>query len=255
MSKLKIGDVVIDDKSPCFVVAEIGHNHQGNLETCKRMFEAAKECGVNAVKLQKRDNKSLYLEAFYNSPYNSENAYGSTYGAHREALEFGWESYLELKSYAESLDLIFFATAFDIPSADFLERLGVPCYKIASGDLKTIPFLKYIASFGKPMIISTGGSILEDIRRAYEEIFPLNHQLAILHCTAMYPIIDEHESKVNLRVIETLRREFPNIVIGFSDHSNGILFSAAGYVCGARIIERHFTLNRIMRGTDHAFSL
>lgn len=255
MPKLKIGDVVIDDNSPCFVVAEIGHNHQGNLKICKRMFEAAKECGVNAVKLQKRDNKSLYSEAFYNSPYNSENAYGPTYGTHREALEFGWESYLELKEYAKSLNLIFFATAFDIPSANFLERLGVPCYKIASGDLKTIPLLKYIAKFDKPIIISTGGSTLEDIRRAYEEIFPLNHQLAILHCTAMYPITDEHENKVNLRMIETLRREFPNIVIGFSDHSNGVLFSAAGYVYGARIIERHFTLNRIMRGTDHAFSL
>src|SRR3989338_115423 len=255
MPELKIGDTVIDDNSPCFVIAEIGHNHQGNLEVCKKMFKAAKECGANAVKLQKRDNKSLYTEAFYNSPYHSENAFGLTYGAHREALEFGWGEYVELKAYAEELGLILFATAFDFTSADFLESLGVFCYKIASGDLSNTPLLKHVAKFGKPLIVSTGGSCMTDIYRAYEAIMPINKQLAFLHCTAMYPITDEHEDKVNLKMVETLKHTFPSLVIGFSDHSNGVLFSTVAYVCGARIIERHFTLKRTMRGTDHAFSL
>ena len=236
MAELKIGDRALGDSCPCFVIAEIGHNHQGNVETCKKMFKVAKECGVDAVKLQKRDNKSLYTEAFYNSPYNSENAYGPTYGAHREALEFGWDQYIELKEYAQSLGLVFFATPFDLSSADFLECLGVPCYKIASGDLRNTPLLRYVAQFGKPMIVSTGGSTMEDIVRAYEEVMPLNQQLALLHCTAMYPIADEHEDKVNLKMIETLRRKFPESVIGFSDHSNGVLFSASAYILGARII-------------------
>jgi len=255
MAELKIGDRILGDSYPCFVIAEIGHNHQGSVETCKKMFKAAKECGVDAVKLQKRDSKNLYTESFYNSPYNSENAYGSTYGAHREALEFGWNQYVELKEYAQHLGLVFFATPFDFSSADFLERLGVPCYKIASGDLRNISLLRHVAKFGKPMIISTGGSTMEDIERAYEEIVSTNQQLAFLHCTAMYPITDEHEDKVNLKMVETLRRCFPGIVVGFSDHSNGVLFSAAAYVYGAGIIERHFTLKRTMRGTDHAFSL
>lgn len=255
MARLKIGQIVLDDDSPCFLVAEIGHNHQGNLKTCKKMFKAAKDCGVDAVKLQKRDNRTLYTKSFYEAPYNSENAYGPTYGAHREALEFGRDEYVELKEYAKHLGLVFFATAFDFKSADFLERLGMQCYKTASADLRNTPLLKHIASFGKPMIISTGGSITEDIRRAHDEILAINNQFALLHCTAMYPITDEHEDKVNLKMIETLKKEFPGQVIGFSDHSNGILFSAAAYVYGARILERHFTLNRILKGTDHSFSL
>ena len=255
MAGLKIGDKVLGDSCPCFVIAEIGHNHQGNVETCKKMFKAAKDCGADAVKLQKRDNRSLYTEAFYNSPYNSENAYGPTYGAHREALEFGWDQNVELKEYARYLGLVFFATPFDFSSADFLERLEVPCHKTASGDLRNIPLLRHVAQFGKPMIVSTGGSTTEDIVRAYEEIMPINQQLALLHCTAMYPITDEHEDKVNLKMIETLRRYFPGVVVGFSDHSNGVLFSTAAYIYGAGIIERHFTLKRTMRGTDHAFSL
>ena len=255
MSELKILEKTINDSSPCFVVAEIGHNHQGNLAVCKKMFEEAKECGVDAVKLQKRDNRSLYTEDFYNSPYNSENAFGPTYGTHREALEFGWDQYVELKDYAKKLGLIFFATAFDLSSADFLKRLGMPCYKIASGDIRNVPLLKHVARFDKPMIISTGGCTVADIKRAYETVSPLNQQFAFLHCTAMYPITDEHEDKVNMKMIETLRNLFPELVIGFSDHSNGVLFSTAAYVLGARIIEKHFTLKRTMKGTDQPFSL
>src|SRR5215813_3112472 len=156
------------DAPDCFVIAEIGHNHQGDVETCKQLFQAAKYAGVSAVKLQKRDNRSLYTKAFYDSVYNSENAYAPTYGAHREALEFGESQYRELKQYAESLDLVFFATAFDFKSVDFLEKIGVPCYKVASGDLTTTPLLKYIAQTKKPMIVSSGASTLDDVRRCYD---------------------------------------------------------------------------------------
>lgn len=249
---LVIGNHLINDDSQCYVIAEIGHNHQGSLEICKELFLAAKNAGVNAVKLQKRDNKTLFTKEAYDRPYDNPNSYGATYGDHREFLEFSWHEYIELQKYAKELGLDFFSTAFDIPSADFLEKLDMPAYKFASGDIKTIPLLKYVAKFGKPMILSTGGASLDDIRRAYEAVMPINNQICIMQCTGGYPP-EWHE--LNLMVIDTLRREFPDIVIGFSSHDSGIAMAVAGYMLGARIIEKHFTLNRAMKGTDHAFSL
>jgi sialic acid synthase len=240
------------DRTDCFVIAEVGHNHGGDVEVCKQIFQAAKYAGVSAVKLQKRDNKSLYTKSFYESPYNSENAFGSTYGTHREALEFGESQYRELKQYAEGLDLVFFATAFDFASVEFLEKIGVPCYKVASGDMTNIPLLKCIAQTGKPMIVSSGASTLDDVKRCYDAVLPINPHLAILHCTAEYP--SQHKD-MNLNVIPSYLRHFPDALIGISDHDNGIAMSLVAYVLGARIIEKHFTLNRSWRGTDHAFSL
>lgn len=250
--ELQIGAHRISDSSECFVIAEIGHNHQGNVETCKEMFRAAKDSGAQAVKLQKRDNRSLYTRAFYDTPYNSENAYGSTYGSHREALEFGMSEYKELKQYAESLGLVFFSTAFDFKSADFLAELDVPCYKLASGDITNTPLLKHVAKIGKPMIISTGASTLDDVKRAYDAIMPINSQLSILQCTATYPT---DFADLDLNVLTTFRTAFPDIVIGWSSHDNGIAMAVVAYMLGARIVEKHFTLNRAMKGTDHAFSL
>ena len=252
-AQIRIGShTVARDSSDCFVIAEVGHNHGGDVEVCRQLFQAAKNAGVSAVKLQKRDNRALYTRQFYDSAYNSENAFGPTYGTHREALEFGEAEYRDLKQFAESLGLVFFATAFDFPSVEFLERLDVPCYKVASGDVTHIPLLKVIAQTGKPLILSTGASTLDEVKRAYDAIMPLNQQLAILHCTAEYP--SDHND-LNLSVIGTYLQEFPGAVIGISDHDNGIAMALAAYVLGARVIEKHFTLNHAWKGTDHAFSL
>jgi sialic acid synthase len=252
MRSLQIESFVIDDHSDCYVIAEIGHNHQGSLEKAKQLFKAAAECGVNAVKLQKRHNKTLFTKAAYYKPYDNENSFGLTYGEHREALEFGREEYVELQAYAKELGVTLFATAFDRISADFLIELDMPIFKIASGDLKNTPLLKYIAQFGKPMIISTGGATMEDVQRAYDTIMPINQQLAILQCTSSYPA--EHHD-LNLSVIETFRQQFPENVIGLSDHENGIAMATAAYVLGARIVEQHFTINHTWKGTDQVFSL
>jgi sialic acid synthase len=249
---LTIGRRTITDDGDCYVVAEIGHNHQGSLEKAKALFHAAKECGADAVKLQKRDNRALYTRAMYEKPYDNENSFGPTYGAHREALEFGWDEYVELQRYAGELGLDFAATTFDFASADFLERLGVSSYKIASGDLKNTPLLEYVAAFGRPVVVSTGGATLDDIRRAHDAIMPINPKLCMLQCTAAYPVEPE---ELNLRVIATLRDEFPDVCVGLSDHFNGISMAVAAYVLGARMIEKHFTLNHTWKGTDHAFSL
>jgi N-acetylneuraminate synthase/sialic acid synthase len=252
MRRLVIDNTVIDDSTDCYVIAEVGHNHGGDIETCKAMFRAAKEAGANAVKLQKRDNRTLYTREMYEKPYENENSYGATYGEHREALEFNKAQYSELQRYSKDLGISFFSTAFDIRSADFLAELDTPAYKIASGDVKTIPLLKHVARLGKPVILSTGGAEMDDVRRAAEAILGINTQLCILQCTAGYPArFDE----LDLRVIETFRNEFPDTVIGLSSHDNGIAMAVAAYVLGARVVEKHFTLNRAMKGTDHAFSL
>jgi N-acetylneuraminate synthase/sialic acid synthase len=234
------------------VIAEIGHNHQGSLEKAMELFAAAKECGVQAVKLQKRDNRNLFTREMFDKPYENENSFGPTYGQHREALEFGRREYEQLVKHAAQLGLTFFATAFDFGSADFLAELDMPAYKIASGDINNTPLLKHVAAYQRPMIISTGGASLADVRRAYEAVRPINAQIALLQCTASYPAEPEH---MNLRVIETYRKEFPEAVVGLSDHQNGIAMSMMAYVLGARIIEKHFTLNHAAKGTDHAFSL
>jgi sialic acid synthase len=249
---LTIDDTTITDDSDCYLIAEIGHNHQGSLEKCRELFRAAKECGADAVKLQKRDNRSLYTRAMYEKPYDNENSFGPTYGAHREALEFGREEYVELQRYAAELGITFFATAFDVPSADFLAALDMPAYKLASGDLKNLPLLRHVARIGRPVIVSTGGATLEDVHRAVDAIGELNPRIGILQCTATYPTEPE---QMNLRVIASLREQFPTACVGLSDHYNGIAMAVAAYVLGARIIEKHFTLNHTWRGTDHALSL
>lgn len=249
---LKIKNAQISQDSDCFVIAEIGHNHQGSVEIAKQMFKAAKEAGIDAVKLQKRHNRQLYTEKFYNTVYNSENAFGKTYGLHREALEFDKREYKELYEYAKHLGLVFFATPFDHKSVDFLENLDSPLYKIASGDLTNIPLLQYVSETGKPILLSTGGGTLTDVKRAVEAIHKKNRNLAILQCTASYP---SDFSELDLGVISLYHKEFPDNIIGFSAHDNGIAMSVAAFVLGARIIEKHFTLNRVMKGTDHAFSI
>lgn len=157
-----------------------------------------------------------------------------------------------MKRYAKELGVTFFATAFDFPSADFLAKIEAPAFKIASGDVKNIPLMKYVARFGKPMIVSTGAAAMEDVQRVYDSIMPINPRLCLLQCTAGYPPV-YHE--LDLQVIATYRRQFPDIVIGLSSHDSGIAMAVAAYVLGVRVIEKHFTLNRAMKGTDHAFSL
>ena len=250
--ELQVGSLLINDQSDCFVIAEIGHNHQGSLNQAKELFRLAKECGADAVKLQKRDNKTLFTREMFDKPYDNENSFGATYGRHREALEFGWDEYRALQEYAGELGLLFFSTAFDVPSADFLARLELPAYKIASGDLKNLPLLKYVAALGKPMFVSTGAAAMDDVRRAYEAIMPINPQLCLLQCTASYPAVWQ---ELDLSVIATYREQFPEVVAGLSAHDNGIAMAVAAYVLGARVVEKHFTLNRALKGTDHAFSL
>jgi N-acetylneuraminate synthase/sialic acid synthase len=241
-----------DDSRSFHVVAEIGHNHQGDVEKCMRLISAAKEAGANSVKLQKRDNRSLYTQDFYNSPYTGPHTFGATYGEHREFLEFDRFQYQDLKDFATDLDITFWATAFDIPSVDFLMNLGVPAIKIASGDLRSHFLLEYASKQGVPIIFSTGGGNQSQVDSAYEIVASNAPDVGILQCTAAYPAAYE---TLNLNVIPSFRERFGKAVIGYSGHENGIAIAVAAYVLGAQIIEKHFTLDRTWKGTDHAFSL
>jgi sialic acid synthase len=252
MRELWIGGRRIADDEPPFVVAEIGNNHGASTDLAVRMIHVAAECGVDAVKLQKRDNKTLFTRALYDSPYNSEHAFGATYGQHREALEFGRGAYVRLRYAAVTQGLLFFATAFDVASADFLADLGVPAIKIASGDLSNTVLLQHCAGLGVPLIVSTGGHDLADVDRAVHLLQARRAEFCLLQCTAVYPT--RHE-QMHLRVVEAFRDRYPSVVIGLSDHQDGYSMAAVAWTLGARVFEKHFTLSRAAKGSDNAFSL
>lgn len=261
MREITIAGHRIADDTDAWTIAELGHNHGGSLNTCKQMISAAAEAGADAVKLQKRDNRTLYTQEAYDRPYDSENSFGRTYGEHREALEFDLAQYRKLRVEAIACDVAFMATAFDQRSADLLatldpfpihSSLGLAAFKIASNDVINLPLLKHVAMFGKPMIVSTGAASQQDVDRAINTIWPINQRLAILQCTAIYPVRVEH---LNLNVITTYRERYPELVIGLSSHYSGISDAIAAYVLGARIFEKHFSLDRTSKGTDHPFSL
>jgi N-acetylneuraminate synthase/sialic acid synthase len=243
----------IADDEPCYVIAEVGHNHGGKFETARTMIQTAAACGASAVKLQKRDNDALYSRALLDSPYENEHSFGRTYGEHRRALEFTERDYLACRAVAKTASIDFFATAFDERSADFLMTIGVPAIKIASGGLTDIPLLKHVALLGVPLILSTGGGSWEDVDDALDILLRYTSSVALLHCTAAYPVMKAEE--LNLLAIVEMRTRYPNVVIGWSSHDTGISMSLVAYAYGARIIEQHFTLNRASKGTDHAFSL
>ena len=243
----------IADDEPCYVIGEIGHNHGGRVDQACALIAECAEAGVSAVKFQKRDNAAIYTRALLQQPYDHEHSYGTTYGTHREALEFGRKAYQECYAVAREFGIAAFATAFDERSADFLLKLGTPALKIASGDLTNTPLLDYVARAGVPLILSTGGGTCEDIDRAVAVITKWTRDLAVLHCTAAYPVREWDE--LNLRVIPALRARYPELVIGWSGHDSGIAMSVIAYTLGARIIEKHVTRNRALKGTDHAFSL
>ena len=250
--EIRFGKSVVSEKGPCYVIAEIGHNHQGELAKALEMIRVAARSGANAVKFQKRHNRNLYTAEMYDKPYENENSYGRTYGEHREKLEFGWEEYVELKRCAEESGVEFMCAPFDRDSVDFLEKLGITSFKFASGDLTNLPLIEYAARLGKPLFLSTGAATLDEIRKTYQTVLKHGVPMCIFHCVCEYPA---EYGNLNLRLIETFKKEFPEAIIGYSSHDNGILAPVIAYAMGAVVLEKHFTLNRAWKGTDHKFSL
>lgn len=252
MSEVKLGRIPVGKNYPCFFIAEAGINHNGSLEKAKSLIDIAHESGAQCVKFQKRDIDSLFTEAARNRVYNSANAFGVTYGQHKEFLEFTEEQFVELKAYADKVGIMFTASPWDHKSVDVLERVGVPFYKVASADLTNWPLLEYILNKGKPVILSTGMASMSTVWDIVEKAKKINPNLVILQCTSTYP---PPPQDINLDVIRTYQNEFPDVVVGYSGHEKGLAISLAAVVIGASVIERHLTEDRTQKGGDHAASL
>ena len=248
----RIGKRQLGKGERCFVVAEIGTNHNGDVEIALEMIERAEECGVDAVKFQKRDIESILTVEGFNKPYYGDNSFGQTYGEHRMALELSDNEYRDLKTYANSLGLEFFASVWDEKSADFMESIGVPCFKIASADVTNIPLIRHVAKKRKPIIISTGMSEWREIQEAVKAVEASgNQELILLQCVSTYPARPE---QLNLSAMKTFDKTF-RCLVGYSGHANNIWDGPVAVVMGACMIEKHFTLDRAMKGPDHAASL
>jgi len=235
-----------------FIIAEVGQNHQGSLEIAKKYIRKFSDTGADAIKFQTRNNKHLFSECAYNKEYNSENAFADIYGHHRENLELDPNSLHELKDYCHKYGVKFMSTPFDEPSLDLLCNVGVDLIKVASFDIGNLPFLNKIASKGIPTVVSIGGGKISQIRDSVKILRDSLDEVAVLHCVSEYPC---EVNRLGLSNLEDLAEEFPDCVIGLSDHFNGVITGPIGYMKGARVFEKHVTLNRSWKGTDHSFSL
>lgn len=236
---------------PVFIIAEIGQNHNGNMQTAKQLIDMAVRCGADAVKFQKRDITSELTEEEFLKPYENPNSFGKTYGEHRIFLELNEEQHAALKQYATQKGITYLCTACDITSIEMMERLNVLFYKVASRDLTNIPLLERLAKTKKPVIISTGMAGEKEIKDALRVLGENRTDIIILHCISQYPAEIDN---VNLNAIKTIQDAFGKIT-GYSDHTTGIIAPVAAAALGAAVIEKHITLSRAMKGTDQAASL
>lgn len=235
-----------------YVIAEVGQNHQGELDKAIEFIRIFAYEGADAVKFQTRNNKYLFAEEAYNKQYDSDNAFEKTYGAHREKLELDIEWLPLIKEECKKHGVDFMSTPFDEPSLNLLEDIGVDIIKVASFDLGNLPFLNKIAKTKKPIVMSIGGGLIDQIRSSVGEILKIHDDLALLHCVSEYPC---EFDRLGLENIKDLKDEFPLCTIGSSDHFNGTLSGPVAYMQGARVFEKHVTLNRAWKGTDHSFAL
>ncbi|KAM9102091.1 sialic acid synthase [Sarcophilus harrisii] len=237
---------------PCFIIAEIGQNHQGDMDVAKRMIRMAKECGADCAKFQKSELEHKFNRRALERPYTSKHSWGKTYGEHKRFLEFSHEQYRELQKYAEEVGIFFTASGMDEMAVEFLDELNVPFFKVGSGDTNNFPYLEKAAKKGRPMVISSGMQSMDTMKQVYNIVKPINPNFCILQCTSAYPLLPED---VNLRVITEYQKAFPDIPIGYSGHETGIMVSVAAVALGAKVLERHVTLDKTWKGSDHQASL
>ncbi len=249
---LKIQDKVISEKSPTFIIAEAGVNHGGDMHIAKKLIEIASNAGADAVKFQTFKSENLILKDVVKAPYQQKttNTEESQYDMLKK-LEVSREQNLDLKRYCEEKNIIFLTTPFDESSLDEIDELDLPAYKVASTDTTNLPFLKKIAQKGKPIFLSTGMTYLAEVQMALETINEYNQDVVLLQCTANYPIAD---SEANLSVINTFKYHF-NVLVGYSDHTEGLGAAAFAIPMGAKVVEKHFTIDKSLEGPDHRASL
>src|SRR5512144_3143074 len=247
--EIKLGNRVVGDGHPAYIIAEVGINHNGDIEIAKKIIDAAVHAGANAVKFQKRTPEvSTPLDQ---QTQMRETPWGYiTYLDYRHKVEFSEEQYCEIEKHCKQKGIPWLVSVWDEPSVDFMEKFETPAYKIPSASLTDAGLIRKARATGKPVILSTGMSTMEQIRKGVKAAG--EKDLVLMHCTSTYPCEPE---ELNLKMVETLRREFPNTPIGYSGHEVGLVPSAIAVALGACMVERHLTLDRAMWGSDQAASV
>lgn len=245
--KIQIGNKLVGDNQPCFIIAEIGINHNGSMELCKKLIDVAVESGCDAVKFQKRTVDVVYTQE--ELARVRPNPFGNTNGDLKRGLEFGFEEFAELNDYCREKKIMWMASCWDEASVDFIDQFNPPAYKIASACLTDKELLLHTKSKGKPVILSTGMSTVEEIDSAMAILGSDN--TILMQCTATYP---SSNTDLNLLVIPQFKERY-NTVVGYSGHERGISASFLSAVIGAAVVERHITIDRTLWGSDHAASL
>lgn len=252
MKSIKISNKLIGGQEPCFIIAEAGINHNGDISIAKKMIDLAINCGVDAVKFQTFTAKEFVSNESEMFEYKSQGKKVKESELKMfERNEFSQEEWKEIANYCKKRKIIFFSTPQNISNLELLLKIGVPAIKVGSDDLVNLPLLEEYSKKGLPMIISTGMAYLSEVDEAVRTVRKNNKDLAVLHCVSSYPAEFE---ELNFKKIETLKKAFPECVIGYSDHSSGVTANIIATALGAKIIEKHFTLDKNMPGPDHWFS-
>ena len=249
MPFIKIGERLVGDGQPTYIIAEIGVNHNGLLDLALKLIDVAVDCGADAVKFQKRSLDRLYGKKYLENANAGEKTLRYLLPILQQ-VELSHEAYYDIVEYCRQCGITFLCSAFDNESADFLETLGIPAYKVASADLTNLPLLDHLAGKGKPLILSTGMSHMHEVEITVDFLKERGVEFALLHCNSTYPAAFED---INLRFMSQLRRF--DVPVGYSGHERGIAISTVASAMGASILERHLTLDRTMDGPDHAASL
>ena len=247
MKTLKIGEKLVGEGQPSYLIAELGINHNGDIDIAKKLIENAVKCGASAVKFQKRTVNVVYSAEELARP--RENPFGPTNGDLKYGLEFEKEEYTEIDQFCRAQGIPWFSSCWDEGSVDFMQQFNPPCYKIASASLTDDALLRYTRQTGKPIILSTGMSTLEQIDHAIDVLG--RDELIVLHSCSTYPSLYE---ELNLKVIPAMISRY-KLPIGYSGHETGLASSVAAVALGACVVERHLTLDRSMWGSDQAASL
>ena len=247
--EMRIRNKTVGEGHPTYVVAEIGINHNGDVEIAKQMIDAAVHAGVDAVKFQKRTPEVCTPPEQQKQMRETPWGY-ITYLDYRYKVEFGVDEYREIDRYCKQKGIDWMVSVWDEPSVDFMEQFDTPAYKLPSASLTDLGLIRKVRTTGKPLILSSGMSTMEQIRAAVKVAD--SEDLGLMHCTSTYPCEPE---ELNLRMVETLRREFPNLPIGYSGHEVGLVPSTIAVALGACLVERHLTLDRAMWGSDQAASV
>ena len=247
--QVSFGGRPVGDGQPTYIIAEVGINHNGDMEVAKQIIDAAVHAGADAVKFQKRTPDLSTPLAQQTQMRETPWGY-ITYLEYRHRVEFGLEQYREIDSHCRRKGIRWMVSVWDEQAVDFMEQFDTPAYKVPSASLTDLALLQHVRETGKPMIVSTGMSTMRQIQKAVDAVGEEN--LVLMHCTSTYPC---EPQELNLNMVQTLRKEFPRTPIGYSGHEVGLVPSAVAVALGASLVERHLTLDRAMWGSDQAASV